>query len=62
METLITVPTIFVRLSLFLTFTHSENLIHLAPTALKFKILKDPLEGDLPNLAPPQFQLGTSPT
>ena len=32
--------------------THSENLIHLALTVQKFKILEDPFEGDPPNVAP----------
>ena len=41
---------IFVRFSLFLISTYSENLIHLAVTVLN---LDDPIEGDPPNLASP---------
>ena len=47
------VPPIFVRFSLFLISTHSDNLIHLAPTVYEFKILDDPIKGDPLNLAPP---------
>ena len=44
--------TVFVRFSLFLTSTHSKNLIHLALTISKLKILEDPFEADSPNWHP----------
>ena len=52
-ETPIMAPPIFVKFSLFLTSTHSENLIHITPTVHKFKNLKNPIDGNLSNLAPP---------
>ena len=36
----------FVRFSLFLVPALSKNLINVAPTVKKFKILEDPFEGD----------------
>ena len=38
----------FVKFSLFLIPTHSENVIHLTPVLKQFKILEDPLRGNIP--------------
>ena len=55
MEETPTVATpIFVTFSLFLISTHSKNLIHLALTVYKFKILEDPFEGN-PKSGTPDF-------
>ena len=35
--------------------THSDNLIHLALTVEKFKILEDPIEGGSPRTGTPNF-------
>ena len=40
-------PPIFVKFSLFLISTCSENFVHLAPMAQKFKNLEDPIQGNL---------------
>ena len=53
-------PSIFVRFSLFLICTNSENLIHLVVAVLNFKVLENPIEGDHP-ICHPQFQSHTSP-
>ena len=47
------VSPIFVKFSLFLISTHSENLIHLAPMIQNFKILDDPFKGESPIMASP---------
>ena len=57
-----TVPSpIFVKFSLFLISTHSENLIHLTLMVLKFKILEDPVEEDSLTWHP-RFQSHKSPS
>ena len=55
MEIRIVASQIFVTFSSFLISTHSENLIHLAVTVYKFKILEDSIEED-PQHGSPNFR------
>ena len=49
------VPPIFLRFTLFLISTHSENLINSALILQKFKILEAPFEENLPFSYTPKF-------